>query len=294
VKIGVHVPQWGPDATRDGVLKVARTAEAAGLDSIWVADHVVYPLAGGSSYPYRDDGPPFAPDEGFLDALTTLALIAGATERVLLGTSVLVLPMREPVQLANTVASLDVLSGGRVLLGVGVGWWEQEFRALSAPFEQRGNRIEEQIEILRLLWRHGTHAFHGEFYDFDEIVCEPRPAQAGGPPILIGGMGRAGRRRAGRIGDGWHALGSHGGTLTEGFEDVRRHAREAGRDENALMLSTSAGLPDDAGQAVRRLARFADAGVGHVVLNVGANTADDICRGIEFLNATVLPEVRAA
>jgi probable F420-dependent oxidoreductase len=294
VKIGVHVPQWGPDATRDGVLKVARTADEAGLDSVWVADHVVYPLAGGSAYPYRDDGPPFRPDEGFLEALTTLALIAGATERVLLGTSVLVLPMREPVQLAKTVASLDVLSGGRIVLGVGVGWWAEEFRALSAPFEQRGRRMDEQIEILRLLWRHGTHAFRGEFYDFEELVCEPRPVQAGGPPILVGGMGSAGQRRAGRIGDGWHALGSHAETLAEGFANVREHAREAGRDEGAVMLSTSAGLPADAERAVRRLSRFADAGVSHVVLNVAGNTADDICRGIEFLEATVLPEVRAA
>ena len=123
MKIGLHVPQWGPDATRSGVLSVARAVEDAGLDSVWVADHVVYPLRSQSRYPYREEGTPFAPEEGFLDAITTLGALAGATKRVLLGTSVLVLPMREPLQVAKALATLDVLSDGRVIAGVGAGWW---------------------------------------------------------------------------------------------------------------------------------------------------------------------------
>ena len=294
MKVGIHIPQWGPDATREGVLSVARAAEDAGLDSVWVADHVVFPLRSESTYPYGHDGAPFAPEDGFLEAFTTLAAIAGATKRVALATSVLVLPMREPLQVAKTVATLDVLSGGRVIVGIGAGWWEEEFRALGAQFERRGRRMDEQIGILRTLWRDGSMAHRGEFYEFKELVCEPRPLQIGGPPILIGGMGSAGRRRAGRLGDGWHALGSHEGTLAEGFADVQQIARAAGRGDCEVALSTSAGLPPDPERAVRRLTRLKRTGVGHVVLNVPGNTAADICSAIKRLGAEVMPDVRAA
>lgn len=294
MKVGVHVPQWGSDAGRDGVLSVARAAEEAGLDSVWVADHVVYPLASKTKYPYGSGETPFTPEEGFLDAFVTLAAIAGATERIGLGTSVLVMPMREPLQMAKAIATLDVLSGGRVALGVGAGWWLEEFEALGAPFEARGRRMDEQLAILRALWRDGRLSHSGEFYDFGELVCEPRPAQAGGPPVWIGGMGPTGRRRAGRSGHGWHALGSHDETLIAGFADVKRVAREAGRDEGELMLSTSAGLPPDPQRAVARLARLKRAGVDQVVLNVPDNTAAGIREGIERLAETILPQVREA
>jgi probable F420-dependent oxidoreductase len=293
MKIGVHVPQWGPDATRAGVLSVARAAEEAGLDSVGVADHVVHPLRSESSYPYREDGTPFAPEDGFLEAVVTLSAIAGATERVLLGTSVLVLPMREPLQVAKALATLDVLSAGRVIVGVGAGWWEEEFRALGAPFRDRGRRLDEQIGILRALWRDGALEHRGEFYEFDEVVSEPRPIQPGGPPVLVGGMRRAGRRRAGRLGDGWHALGSHDATLLEGFAEVRRVAGECGRDPADLLLSTSAGLPKEPDHAIRRLRRLEAAGVDHVVLNVAGNTAAEVQAAIGQLGSGVLPEVRA-
>lgn len=294
MKVGIHVSQWGPNANRDGTLAVARLAEDAGLDSIWVADHVVYPLRSQSKYPYREDGAPFAPEDGFLEALTTLAAIAGATERVRLGTSVLVLPMREPLQTAKTIATLDVLSGGRVIVGVGVGWWAEEFRALGAKFECRGCRMDEQIAILRALWRGGAVSHKGEFYEFDELACEPCPLQPGGPPLLIGGLGTAGRRRAGTLGDGWHALGSHGPALSEGMAEVRQIAQQAGRDPQELIFSTSAGLPPDPERAIRRLQRLQDIGVDQVVLNVPSNSFGEMCRGIEHLATTILPKLESA
>jgi probable F420-dependent oxidoreductase len=276
------------------VLSVARAAEDAGLDSVWVADHVVYPLGSRTRYPYGSGETPFGPDEGFLDAFVTLAAIAGATERITLGTSVLVVPMREPLQMAKAIATLDVLSGGRVALGIGSGWWVEEFDALGAQFEARGRRMDEQLAIMRALWRDGRLSHSGEFYDFAELVCEPRPLQAGGPPVLIGGMGPTGRRRAGRSGDGWHALGSHDETLAAGFAEVKRAAQEAGRNGERLMLSTSAGLPPDTEHAVARLVRLKRAGVDQVVLNVADNTAAGISAGIERLGESILPAVREA
>ncbi len=287
--VGIHVPQWGRDATRDGVLTVARAAEDAGLDSVWVADHVVYPLFGNTAYPYSSGGVPFAPEDGFLDALTTLAAVAGATTRIQLGTSILVAAMREPLQLAKSVATLDVLSGGRVLLGVGAGWWMEEFRALGVDFAGRGARLDEQIWVLKQLWAEGRLEHHGRFYDFGEVVCEPRPAQPAGPPILVGGMHHSARRRAALIGDGWHAVGADADALGEGFAEVQRLATEAGRDPESIALSTSAGLPPSPDDAVRRLAQLADTGVRHVVLNVGSGGISETCAAIDVLAERVLP-----
>jgi len=294
MKIGVHLPQWGVDATRDGVLSVARAAEDAGLDSVWVADHLVHPVHTASTYPYQSGGTPFKAEDGFLEAFTLLATVAGATSRLQLGTSVFVLPMREPLQVAKTVATLDVLSEGRVLLGIGAGWWEEEFRALGATFARRGRRLDEQIAILRALWRDGRLEHHGEFYDFDEVVCEPRPVQPGGPPILVGGMGPPSWGRAGRLGDGWHAVGAHDETLVDGLAEVRKLAAEVGRVPEEMGLSTSALLPDDPEHAIRRLVRLARAGVDHVVLKVPEDTATETSAAIERLASEVVPEVRSS
>jgi probable F420-dependent oxidoreductase len=266
-------------------------AEQAGLDSVWVADHVVYPLRSTSTYPYRADGPPFAALDGFLDAFTTLAAVAGATERVMLGTSVLVLPMRDPLEVAKSVATLDVLSGGRVIVGIGAGWWREEFEALGAPFAGRGQRMDEQIGILRQLWTEGVVREHRGHYSYDELVSRPLPVQPGGPRIIVGGMGPVARRRAALLGDGWHCLGSHDPTLAEGFAEVRRIARQVGRPDGTLSLSTSAGLPADPAKAVQRLERLRGAGVSHVVLNVSENTCAATCAAIERLAAEVLPEL---
>lgn len=293
MKIGLHLPQWGADATRSGVLDVARAAEEAGLDSLWVADHVVYPVQPGTSYPYGDARPPFAAEDGFLEAFTTLAAVAGATERVELGTSVLVLPMREPLLVAKTIATLDVLSEGRVLVGVGAGWWREEFEALGAQFEGRGSRMDEQIEILRALWRDGAVAHRGRSYEFEELACRPHPARPGGPPIVVGGMAPRAMQRAGALGDGWHALGSHAETLAEGFEEVLRSARAAGRADGELTLSTSIVLPPEPERALRRLSRLAGIGVAHAVVTVPGGAAE-LLDTIEMLAGSVLPELRAA
>ncbi|MEA2330755.1 MAG: hypothetical protein QOH58_893 [Thermoleophilaceae bacterium] len=295
MKIGFHLPQRGPGATRDGVLAVARAVEDCGLDSVWVADHVVHPASSRSRYPYTPDGTTrWRAEDGFLEAFQLLALVAGATERVALGTSILVLPMRHPLLVAKTVATLDVLSGGRVILGVGLGWWEEEFAALDVPFGHRGSRAVEEIEIMRAAWRDGRVAWQGDFYRFDSVICRPRPVQDGGPPIWIGGMGPRALERAGRYGDGWHGVGARSDRIAEGRATVEKAALDAGRDPSGLEISTSTILPDDPEDAIRRIVRLDACGVDHVVLAPsGPEDPPAICAAIERFASDVVPHLRS-
>jgi probable F420-dependent oxidoreductase len=289
--VGVHVPQWGYDATRAGVLAVACAAEDAGLDSVWVADHVVHPHRSVSEYPYKSGGIPLDAEDGFLDAIVTLAVIAGATSRVRLGTGVFVLPMRRPLEVAKAVATLDVLSAGRVIFSVGAGWWEEEFEALGARFADRGRRMDEQMEILQALWTFGSLAHNGRDYRFAELTCRPLPVQPGGPPIWIGGMGKAGQRRAASTGDGWHAITAHPSTLRDGYATVRALAAARGRDPNDLALATSIVLPTDRDRAVERLLGLGRAGVSHVVVRLLAEGLAETVAAVEDLAANVIPTV---
>ena len=289
MRLGVHVPQWGPDATREGVLDVAVAAEKAGLDSIWVADHVVIPTASATQYPYHPDGTPFTAQDGFLEALTTLAVVAGATERLRLGTSVMVLPIRDPVLAAKMAATLDVLSNGRLTLGVGGGWWREEFAALSSSFSNRGARLDEQLQVMRALWSGDPVRFNGTHYQFDEVSCRPAPLQPGGPPILIGGTSPAAIRRAGRLGNGWHAVGASPQEIIAARSDLASAAHEAGRDPAEIIVSASTGVSRDRERTRSRLQALAEAGVETVVLAVAANSSRAICAGIAEI-AELVPE----
>jgi probable F420-dependent oxidoreductase len=283
----MHVPQWGPDASRDGVLDVAAAAEKAGLDSIWVADHVVFPAESASRYPYDAGGTPFAAEDGFLEAFITLAVVAGATETLRIGTSVLVLPMRDPVLVAKMAATLDVLSNGRLSLGIGIGWWREEFAALSVSFSNRGARLDEQLQAMRALWSGDPVQFSGAHYQFDEISCSPAPIQPGGPPILIGGKSPAAIRRAARHGNGWHAVGVSPEDILLARRDLAAAAEEAGRDPAEIIVTASTGVSRDLGRTRSRLHALAEAGVELVVLAVASNEAEAICENVEKIGVLV-------
>jgi probable F420-dependent oxidoreductase len=291
MKAGFHVPQWGPSATREGVISVARAVESAGLDSIWVADHFIFPQPKGetdANYPYKERTP-FRPEDGFLEGLTVLAVAAGATERIRLGTSVMVMPMRRVLETAKIASTIDVLSGGRLVLGMGAGWWKEEFEALGQPFAGRGKRFDEQLHVMRRLWREGTVAHSGDSISFEELTSEPRPIQPDGPPVLIGGMGDVSLRRAGTVGDGWHATGARSDVLGEGMAKVREHAERAGRDPASLTLSTSTVLPVDDDDTIRRMDRLHEAGVDEVVMKVQSEDIAEICAAIEHFGTDVFP-----
>lgn len=284
MRIGIHLPQWGAGATRSGVLDVAQAAEECGFDSVWVADHLVLPVESASSYPYLAKGTPFTHDDGFLEPLTMLAAVAGATSRVELGTSVLVLPMRHPLEVAKVAATIDQLSGGRLQLAVGAGWWREEFEALDQRFDARGKRMDEQIEILRLAWTKGTFAYEGEFYAFPELACLPLPVRPGGPPLLIGGLGEIAYRRVQRHGDGWQVLGADLGALAR----MREKLDAIGPGK---VLSTSTGMPRTPERAVERLSALAEAGLDQVVLN-SVEPPQDLLARIATYRDEVLPALR--
>jgi probable F420-dependent oxidoreductase len=196
MQFGVALPHFSQLATREALVRTAREAESLGYDSVWTTDHVL--MATDQPEPYGR----------VIEAFVSLTYIAALTERVRLGTSVIVLPQREPVLVAKQAAALDVLSGGRLILGVGAGWNEREFGFLSASFQDRGQRMNEYIGALRTLWSTPTPRFDGRYVHIADAQFEPQPAQPGGPPIWVGGGSRAALRRAATLCDGWHAVGS--------------------------------------------------------------------------------------
>ena len=268
MQIGVHLPHVGPSATRENLLEFARRMEGLGYDSLWVSDHVVIPRQYESRYPYNPAGRLGWEDLPLLEPLSTLLFVAGVTERVRLGTTVLVLPMRNPVLHAKIMATLDHLSGGRVILGAGVGWLKEEFDALDEPFEHRGARTDEYIAVIKNLWTKDDPSFEGRYYRLGNVACYPKPVQQPHPPIWIGGNTDPALRRAARLGDAWHGAGSTPEEVAAAAEKLRAYAREAGRAPEAIAVTVRTGLrADDAPDTVlERMRRYKDAGVSHVCL----------------------------
>jgi len=273
VHIGVLVPNSGPLPLELGIPTMARHAEEAGFASLWVSDHIVLPTSMDSHYPFAADGKATWPaTTPYVDALVALGLMAAVTARATLGTAVLVLPLRHPVVFAKQAASLDVASGGRLCLGVGAGWLREEFEALNVPFEDRGNRLVEWMEIARDCWSGRPAARSSERYTLPEgVLCLPTPT--GEIPFLMGGHSPPALSRAGWIADGWLAQQAlpalDPDALAAGAAAMRAAAEEAGRDPGAcrvvLRLVDSAGRADEVAAAVPALEA---AGVEELVANV--------------------------
>ncbi len=312
MRYGFYLPTRGPTATRAGVLALAREGERLGLHSAMIADHIVFPLESESAYPYTVD----RKHPGGGDALETfsiLGVVAGATERLRLVTSVLVLPYRNPVLTAKMVASLDVLSGGRVTLGVGVGWLKEEFEALDSPeFDRRGAVTDEWITIFKQLWSQSPASFTGQFYAYDDIRAEPFPLQKPHPPIWVGGHSKAALRRTARHGDGWHPVGAIAASplppqeMRAHLDTLKRMTEAEGRDFAALTISYKAplydtGIPDRDG--ARRsfsgkaddiagdIHTFAAAGVHELIFDFRGESIADSIERLQRFAAEVMPLV---
>ena len=279
MQIGVHAAQLGRQLDAGAVRTFAATCDELGVHSLWVSDHVCWPSDIHSKYPYTDDGSfPAAPDTGWLDPLGTLLFVAGCTQRVRLGTTVLILPYRQPVVTAKQLATLDVVSGGRLILGVGVGWMAEEAAVLGMPWDHRGRRTDEQLEVFRRLFSDPAPSFDGEFYRFPPVGFEPKPVQQ--PiPVWVGGNTAAAFRRVARYGHGFHAAFQPLDVVAREWAAVREACAAGGRDPAELTLSLRLYLDPDgvmapdksvAGSAAAmtdRLGELAAAGVQHVVLD---------------------------
>lgn len=262
---------------------LARMAEEAGFESLWAVEHVVVPAGYESRYPYSEDGKMPGRDEiAIADPLVWLTFAAAVTQRINLATGILILPQRNPVLLAKECASLDMLSDGRLLLGIGVGWLEEEFRALGVPFEDRGARTDEYVAALRALWQQDEPTFRGRFASFDRALSFPKPAHD--IPVIVGGHTEAAARRAGRIGDGFFPWGLGADHLTGLLKAMREAATEAGRDPDAIEVT--AGAAD-----VETILALADAGVDRIVTAAFARTEDDLRRWFDDFDANVRSKV---
>jgi probable F420-dependent oxidoreductase len=237
-RFGLDVGIYGRVATPDAVLDLAQRAEALEFDSLWLADHVAFPTAVASRYPYSVDGD-FPADlaDPLLEPIATLGVLAGATRRIRLGTAVLVMPYRNPVLLGRMLVTLDQFSGGRIVLGAGVGWLEEEFVALGAPpFAQRGKATDEAIEIVKAICAGGTVAYQGQAWRFEALHSSPGSLQRPHPPIIVGGVTDVALRRVARLGDGWMALAANPAQLGERVATLRRLWAEHGRAKAPTLV----------------------------------------------------------
>jgi probable F420-dependent oxidoreductase len=313
VKIGWSIWGRGILADRAAITTVARRAEALGFDSIWVTDRLLIPTGPTTAYPYSATGAfPLGPDDPWLEALTAVTYLATITERIQVGTSVLVIPYRNPVHTARALATADYLAGGRVILGAGIGWWREEFQGLGVPFEDRAARTEEYLRLMREIWTKPRVAFDGRFVRVAEAGgVRPHPARPGGIPIWIGGHSEAALRRVVAVGDGWHPLGLrppvalHPPEMAAAVRRLRGMAAAAGRDPASITISfkgpvrfagaagaTRPPLTGGPAEIAADLDAYAAAGVEHVVLDFSVTAVPEMLEVLERVAADVRPRLQ--
>jgi probable F420-dependent oxidoreductase len=275
LEFGVHLPHIGPFATPEAIVGVAQKTEELGYHSLWVSDHIVTPRKIDSPYP--GGRYPVRPEWPFLEPVSTLLFAAAVTRRVRLGTSVLVITQRQPVLLAKQLATLDFLSGGRLIFGAGAGWMKEEFDALNVPIANHGPRMAEYLEVIHRCWTEDDPSFDGRYYKLGDVGVYPKPVQKPHPPIWVGGMADGALRRVARYGDAWHAMGPPD-VLAEGYAKVKQYAKEYGRDPDDIALTIRGdgiGRGDPA-QTIDQLRAYKDVGVSFVMLTFIGPNADAI------------------
>ncbi len=260
MRFGVHLVAAGRMIEGEKIARVATRAEQLGFDSLWVSDHIVFPSQLTSAYPYSPDGKlPLDPSNPLLEPFTVLSYAAAVTKTVKLGTSVIIVPYRDPLVSAKIIASLDVLSGGRFIFGVGVGWLEEEFRALRLDMRNRAAQTREALLAMQACWTQDDPEFHGEFYDFAGIKFAPKPRQTPHPPIWFGGNSRPALRRAVELGSGWHAVWETPDEVARKAALLRDMCDRAGKsfDDFAITINVNHKVP----LTVENVRKYEDAGV---------------------------------
>ena len=266
MQIGLHALGIGAGARRSVVDAVAAAAEAVGFSTLWAGEHVVMVDQPLSRYPYAANGQIAVPSMAdWLDPMIGLSFVAAATSTIKLATGVLLLPEHNPIVVAKQAATLDVLSGGRLVLGAGVGWSAEEFAALGVPFARRASRTKEYVEAMRTIWREDVASFQGEFVRFDGIRVNPKPMGGRTIPIVLGGNSDAALRRVAQWGDGWYGFNLDGtADVAQRVGCLKRWCREAGRDASELHLAVSVQDPSP-----RDIAGLAALGINELVIVEG-------------------------
>ena len=273
MKFGVFAAMSTPGATPEGLAEVARKAEDWGAESFWIPEHVVLFDDYERLYPYDDSGSfPAPPDAGMLEPMTTLSYLAGVTETIRLGTAICLLPQRNPVYTAKEAANVDWLSGGRLDLGIGVGWCEEEYDAVNVPFRGRGVRADDYIGVLKTCWTDDVSTFEGETYTLPECRMYPKPSQDPHPPIHIGGESTAALRRTARHGDGWFTFSRLPEDFAEPLAELDELLAAEGRTRDDVEISVCPYLNPISPEMVEG---YREAGVDRVVALVLAGMDEE-------------------
>jgi probable F420-dependent oxidoreductase len=309
MKFGVPLPTFRQAASREAIVQVAQRAEQLGFDGLWVSDHVVIPQAEVDRFA-RGFGDATGIGSMIYEPLTVLAFVAACTTRIRLGTTVIILPYRNPLVTAKVLSTLDVLSGGRVTAGVGVGWMEEEFAALGVPFQGRGALSDEYIKAMKALWTQDRPEFDGHYVQFRGIGFDPKPVQKPHIPLWIGGNSLSAIRRAAGLGDCWHPTRPLLKDITAGLASLKQACDQNGRDPSSVTIAARLPLKfyDQSTEAERRpllgstqkiideIGEYGDAGVQYIVLDtfysapeLEGETIDSIMDTMERFAAEVMP-----
>jgi probable F420-dependent oxidoreductase len=271
------------------IVAVARKAEDVGIESVWTFEHVIVPVEYESKYPYSPNGKMgTTPETNFVDPLIALSLIAASTTKVRLATGVNILSQANPLFLAKQAASLDFISGGRFMLGVGIGWLEEEFQALGAPFERRGARFDDYIQAMKKVWSEGVVEHQSDFISWSGFKSYPLPVQKPHLPVIIGGVKGKAFERTARHGDGWFAPTASPDQLAPMLEELAKACDAVGRDPATVEVSA---MWVDAGAGLDALRRYEDLGVSRLIVPIFALGGGDPLEALDKLGQDVLSQL---
>ena len=264
------------------VADIAAKAEAMGFESIWLPEHPVMPVNPVSKYPGSPDGsiPDYMSD--MADPYIGLARASAVTTNIKLGTGITLIPERNPLVLAGAISSLDRFSGGRFILGIGTGWLREETEIMGGDFDHRWTQAREAIEVMRALWTQDAAEYHGRYYDFPPVQCNPKPAQEGGPPVILGGNARNVFRRVARWGDGWMPTAASPEQIAAGRAAIDELAEASGRDPSTINI-TVFGQPADR----ELIGRFEEAGANRVIIRLPDTTSSGALDEVERIAGAV-------
>ena len=297
MKFGVCIPHYGRPLEVNALTEMAVKAEEMGFDSVWVTDHIIVPDV------LPDRPPEIVYRHDMLEPVTLLAHLGAVTSRVNIGTSVIILPYRNPVILAKAIATADVLSNGRVIFGAAVGWMEGEFAALNAEFKKRGAVSDEYLRLLKELWTNPRPEFDGERFQFGDVTFSPMPVQRPHPPIWIGGRSRVGARRAAKYGDCWHPVQIPAHEVKANAEYMREYCRRIGREtppqlsfrcnlrfSNDPMEGERGALQGTVEDIIGDIRDYADAGVSHIIMEIPGESFAEKFEAMERFQRHIVPQ----